>query len=60
MDDKLILNTVAVNFTQSVSRRLILWAVRWIIGFGVIALVVYFQPAWSWLWRVGGCIAEDA
>ena len=57
MDDKLILNTLAADFTQSISRRLILWAVRWIIGFGIIALAAYFQPEWSWLWWVGGSIA---
>jgi hypothetical protein len=34
-------------------RRLVLWAVRWVIGFAIIAVVVHFQPDWFWLWWVG-------
>lgn len=33
--------------------RLIFWAVRWAIGFGIIAVVVHFRPDWSWLWWFG-------
>ncbi|NIV10798.1 MAG: hypothetical protein GWN62_05775 [Aliifodinibius sp.] len=38
-------------------RRFILWAIRWTIGFGVIAVVIYYLPNWLWLWYTGVAIA---
>lgn len=38
-------------------RRLILWGLRWAIGFAVIWAVVAYQPAWSWLWWAGAGVA---
>lgn len=34
-------------------RRLVLWGVRWTIGFAIIGVVVYSNPEWSWLWWFG-------
>lgn len=41
------------NMSVFGKRQMIRWAVRWVIGFSLIGLVVYFQPRWSWLWWVG-------
>jgi hypothetical protein len=41
----------------SVRRRLILWAVRWLLGFAAIAVVVHFYPALSWLFWAGAAVA---
>lgn len=38
-------------------RRVTLWGIRWTIGFTVIWAVVAHQPAWHWLWWVGGAVA---
>jgi hypothetical protein len=38
-------------------RRLAFWAVRWTLGFAVIAVVVYFRPDWRGLWWAGICVA---
>ena len=43
--------------TSSVRHRLILWAIRWILGFAAIALVVYFWPTLTWLFWVGAAVA---
>jgi len=40
--------------TLFVKQRLLMWAIRWIIGFAIISAVVAYQPQWSWLWWVGG------
>lgn len=56
-EDRRALDEVAATFSHSVKRRLIMWCVRWTIGFGIIALVVRFWPALSWLWWVGAGVA---
>lgn len=38
-------------------RELTFWAIRWIIGFGIIAAVVHYYPDWSWLWWAGAIVA---
>lgn len=38
-------------------RRMLLWLVRWIIGFGAIAAIVHYQPRLQWLWWVGVGVA---
>lgn len=43
--------------TRETRKRLLLWAIRWAIGFGLIAIAVYFNPDWSWLWWVGAAVA---
>lgn len=40
-----------------VKQRLILWTVRWAIGFGLIWLSVSIWPQLSWLWWVGVSVA---
>lgn len=39
------------------TRRMVLWAIRWAMGFAVIAVVVHFHPDWSWLWWAGAGLA---
>lgn len=47
------LNDLQQDTSAFLKRRLILWAVRWTIGFAIIGVVVYFNPQWSWLWWAG-------
>ncbi|GJM02443.1 MAG: hypothetical protein DHS20C08_09440 [Rhodomicrobium sp.] len=37
--------------------KLALWAIRWVIGFGLIWLVVSYYPDYSWLWWAGCLLA---
>ncbi|MDH3595231.1 MAG: hypothetical protein OEU09_18710 [Rhodospirillales bacterium] len=39
------------------TKRLVLWAIRWIIGFAIIAAVDYFFDGVGWLWWAGGALA---
>ena len=57
MDPQIELHAISANVTQAVRRRLILWAIRWLIGFGAIAILTHFWSASSWLWWVGGAVA---
>ena len=41
----------------SVRRRLRLWAVRWVLGFAAIAVVVHFYPNLTWLFWAGAGVA---
>lgn len=43
--------------TDSFRRRLVAWAIRWTIGFALIALVTRSKPNLSWLWRAGAGVA---
>ena len=52
MDPQIELHAISANVTQAVRRRLILWAIRWLIGFGAIAILTHFWSASSWLWWV--------
>ncbi len=38
-------------------RRLVAWAIRWVIGFGLIAVAVWTWPEATWLWGVGAAVA---
>ena len=42
---------------QSLRRRLLLWVVRWAIGFGIIAAIVRYRPDALWLWWAGAAVA---
>ena len=33
-----------------VKRHLVLWVIRWTIGFSIVAAIYYFNPDWTWLW----------
>lgn len=57
MNDKPDLDTASTSLAQTVTRRLVLWVIRWVIGFTVIAVAVSFWPALSWLWWGGGAFA---
>lgn len=41
----------------SVKRRLVLWAVRWVLGFAALAVVVHFYPKLTWLLWAGAVVA---
>lgn len=51
------LDLIGGDFSKFTRQRLIMWGIRWIIGFAIIWAVVSFQPNWSWLWWVGGAVA---
>lgn len=38
-------------------REVTFWAVRWVIGFAIIAAIVHYYPDWSWLWLAGALVA---
>jgi len=41
------------DLDTSLKKRLIMWAIRWIIGFVIIWLITAYYPQASWLWLVG-------
>jgi membrane protein implicated in regulation of membrane protease activity len=43
--------------TGSVKRRLLLWGVRWTLGFAAIAVAVHFYPTLTWLYWAGAGVA---
>lgn len=50
------LDGISRGFSKYIRQPLILWGVRWIIGFAIIGVIVFFQTQWSWLWSVGGSV----
>lgn len=52
------IDAAAATLMKSIKRRLVLWAIRWVIGFGLIALAVRFWPNLGWLWWVGAAVAS--
>lgn len=57
MTDTSELVSMSAGLTQSLQRRLVMWAVRWLIGFGTVAAVVHFWPSVSWLWWAAAAFA---
>lgn len=57
MTDTARLFEAASALRVSFKRRLLLWTIRWLITFGVIGAIVYFNPTLSWLWWVGAALA---
>jgi len=55
--DRSELDEMRKTLAGSVRRRLILWAVRWVLGFAAIAAVVHFYPTHSWLFWAGAVVA---
>ena len=51
------LNELAASFDGSIRRRLILWVVRWTLGFVAIAVAVQWRPRLAWLWWAGAIVA---
>ena len=47
------LEVLQQDMTAFFKRGIVLWAVRWTIGFAIIGVVVSFNPQWRWLWWVG-------
>lgn len=43
--------------SASTRRRLVLWAVRWTLGFTAIGLITHLRPGLDWLWWAGGLLA---
>jgi hypothetical protein len=48
---------MSASLSQSLRRRLALWTVRWLIGFGIVAAVTHFWPSASWLWWAAAGVA---
>lgn len=46
-------DALAASFDRDVKRALILWVVRWIIGFLLIWFITAVSGGLSWLWWVG-------
>ncbi len=57
MNETSELSAMAAGLTQSLQRRLVMWAVRWLIGFGIVAAVVHFWPSAAWLWWAAAAVA---
>lgn len=57
MTDTSELVSLSAGLTQSLQRRLVMWAVRWLIGFGIVAAVVHFWPSVAWLWWAAAAVA---
>jgi hypothetical protein len=55
--DRSELDEMREALAGSVRRRLILWAVRWVLGFAAIAIVVHFYPTLTWLFWAGAAVA---
>lgn len=46
-------DALAERFDQDVRRALILWVIRWIVGFALIWFVTAVSGGLGWLWWVG-------
>jgi uncharacterized membrane protein len=55
--DRSDLNEMREVLTASIKRRLLMWVVRWTLGFAAIAVTVYFRPGLSWLFLAGAGVA---
>jgi hypothetical protein len=44
------LDHIRSDTTSFLKQRLVMWAVRWCIGFAIIWVVVSFWPNLDWLW----------
>ena len=55
--DRSELDEMREALAGSVKRRLVLWAVRWALGFSAIAVAVYFYPRLTWLFWAGAGVA---
>ena len=51
------MNAEAASWNVFVRTRLIMWFIRWVIGFVIIGVICYFRPDWSWLWWTGIAVA---
>lgn len=47
------LQSLRRGWSAFAGRRLVLWLIRWTIGFTLIGLVAALCPEMSWLWWVG-------
>jgi small-conductance mechanosensitive channel len=56
-DERSELDEMRDALAGSVKRRLVLWAVRWALGFLAIAVAVYFYPTLTWLFWAGAGVA---
>jgi hypothetical protein len=51
------LDQIRSDTTSFLKQRLVMWAVRWCIGFTIIWVVVSSWPNLDWLWWVGATVA---
>lgn len=55
--DRSELDALEHSTEKFIRQRLIFWAIRWAIGFTLIAIIVWHYPQYKWLWFVGGAVA---
>ena len=47
------LGSLRSGWRAVVAQQLKMWAIRWAIGFAIIAAIYAFNPEWTWLWWWG-------
>jgi len=48
---------IGSEFASFFKRRIVMWAVRWTIGFALTGVLVSFRPEYEWLWWITGGLA---
>lgn len=51
------LNAIADQTRSRTKITLVKWLIRWLIGFGLIALITAYYPHLHWLWIAGAAMA---
>ncbi len=51
------LDVVKRNFSRNIQETFLKWAIRWMIGFGLIWAVTAATGRFSWLWSLGIIVA---
>lgn len=48
---------IGLDYERMIARRLLLWVIRWIIGFALIWAVTAWTGRFGWLWLAGFIVA---
>jgi Flp pilus assembly protein TadB len=46
-----------IAWKRQLRKQMLMWLIRWTIGFAIIAIIYSYQPGWTWLWWSGIAIA---
>ncbi len=57
MVDYTELEEIELQSSTFLKKRLLFWAIRWIIGFSIIGAITYKFPQHYWLWWAGLTLA---